>query len=297
MRLHPNMPEKAIRTRFMPPRAAILPVLAIGVFWTTAPAQESRKLGWVDKAELSYLMTGGNAVTSTLGIRNSLVRTWANDLIEIQASAVRAHATTSSRRAVGTADEFSIVEQRTERLVAENYQLAVQYDRRITDRWAANAGLSWDRNLFTGVESRLVAAAGAGTVWIATAKTKFKTNTNLTYTTRKYVSAARSFHIGFQGTWDFERKLTETTTLSGQFVLDESLKDMSDWRGDMVNSLGVAMSKNLALKVSVRLFYANKPARERVPLDTENGSPTGLTVLHSLQKLDTFVTTSLVVNF
>lgn len=275
----------------------ILAALAIAVLSTSARAQESRKLGWVDKAELSYLMTGGNAVTSTLGIRNTLVRTWANDLIKIQASAVRAHATTSNRRAVGTVDRFSIVEERTERLVAENYQLAVQYDRRITDRWMANVGLSWDRNLFTGVESRLVAAMGAGTVWIATAKTKFRTNYYLTYTTRKYISAERSFLLGFQGTWDFEKKLTETTTLSGQLALDESLKDTEDWRGDMANSLGVAMSKNLALKVSLRLLYANKPARERVPLDTAEGSPTGLAVLHSLNKLDTVVTTSLVVNF
>lgn len=292
-----HMPEKAMRTLLARTRSVILAVLALAVLWTTAQAQEARKLGWVDKAELSYLMTGGNAVTSTLGIRNTLIRTWANDLIKIQASAVRAHATTSSRRAVGTADQFSIVEERTERPVAENYLVAVQYDRRITDRWMANIGLSWDRNLFTGVESRLVAAAGAGTVWIAAAKTKFKTNYNLTYTARKYVSADRSFLLGFQGVWDFEQKLTDTTTLGGQFTLDESLKDTSDWRGDMVNSLGVAMSKNLALKVSLRLLYANKPAREKVPLDTEDGLPTGLAVFHSLHKLDTLFTTSLVVNF
>lgn len=270
---------------------------AYAVLRTPVWSQDGRKLGWTDKAELSYLMTGGNAVSSTLGIRNTLIRTWANDQIKILASAVRAHATTSSRRAVGTADLFTVVEQKTERLVAENYVAGIQYDRRITNRWAANIGLGWDRNLFTGVESRLVAAAGAGTIWISKPKTKLKTNYDITYTTRKYVSAERSFHLGFRGSWDYEQKLIETTTLSGQFVFDESLRDMSDWRGDMINSVGVAMSKNLALKVSLRFLYANKPAQERLPLDAADGFPTGSTVLHSLRKLDTFITTSLVVNF
>jgi len=282
------------KTRILP---AILAALAVGASWASVEGQDARAIGWADKAELSYLMTGGNAVTSTLGISNILIRTWANDQIKFQVSAVRAHATTSTRRAVGTADRFSIAEEKSKQLVAENYFADLQYDRKISDRWSAAIGLGWDRNRFSGVESRFVAAAGAQTVWIAAAKTKFKTDYHVTWTARKYISAEQSTFLGFRGTWDFEQKLTETTTLSSQLLVDESLKDLADWRGDMVNALGVAMSKNLALKVSLRLLYANKPAQEKIPLDSAEGISTGLTVLHGLKKLDSIVTTSLVVNF
>ena len=64
----------------------------------------------------------------------------------------------------------------------------------------------------------------------------------------------------------------------------------------MVNSLQVAMSSNLALKVSLQWLYDNMPSF------TEATDPGGLlapgqVALVELEKLDTIFTLSLVVNF
>ena len=262
-----------------------------------AAAEESRKPAWMDKAEFSFVSTGGNAQSSSLGIANTLTRTWARDQLRLTANVLRAHGTTVTRRAVGAAGGFAVVEDRAEQLVAENYALGALYDRSVSKRWTLNAGLSWDRNRFTGVASRLVAVLGGGTAWLDAERAKLRTAYGLTVTSRKYVSADRTSFVGFRATSDYERKLGPSAAVSGRLIFDEDFGDLADWRGEMVNSLSTAMSKRLALQVSVRWLYANRPAFEEIPLFGPDGSAAGSTVPVPLHKLDSFFTTSLCLNF
>ncbi|HSA96520.1 MAG TPA: hypothetical protein VLJ16_10730, partial [Acidobacteriota bacterium] len=81
------------------------------------------------------------------------------------------------------------------------------------------------------------------------------------------------------------------------FVFDENLQEMRDWRFDWVNSVTASISRSLALKLSLRMLYTNVPALQMLPLFDDLGEPTGLTVPYPLKKLDTFLTTSIVINF
>ncbi|MGQ9801181.1 MAG: hypothetical protein ACUVRL_05915 [Candidatus Saccharicenans sp.] len=72
---------------------------------------------------------------------------------------------------------------------------------------------------------------------------------------------------------------------------------MKDWRFDWTNSLTATVSRSIALKVSYKMLYAHLPATTFLPLFDNLGVPTGLTVPYSLKKLDSFFTTSLVINF
>jgi hypothetical protein len=77
---------------------------------------------------LSYVVTGGNTDTSTFSFGDTLKRSWAKDALTIKAFALSSHATTSTMTAQGTETEYTVLEQKTSNLVAENFLLSTEYD-------------------------------------------------------------------------------------------------------------------------------------------------------------------------
>jgi putative salt-induced outer membrane protein YdiY len=277
---------------------ALLAILAAGLVPAWAEGEEPPKTeGWKSKAELGYVLTGGNSSTSTLSLADTSTRKWERDALTIKAFALRSKATTVTRTAVGTETDFTVVEQKTERLVAENFLVSVLYDHRLAKKVVLQFGLGWDRNKFAGLASRVIVTAGTGYAWAETSRTVFKTDGGFTYTLRKYFGKAASSFAGFRAIASFDQKILPTSSFTSQFIFDENLKRAVDWRYDWTNSVTASISKALALKASLRILYAHVPAEEMVPLFDLAGQPTGQTVPVPLKRVDTFFTTSLVVNF
>ncbi len=263
-----------------------------------ASAELKGKLaGWKATAEVSYVLTGGNQATSAFSLGTNLSRSWEKDSLLFKTFVLRSNSTTITRTAVGTEDDFDLVVEKTRRLIAENYLLSGQYDRKISKRFLFQTSLSWDRNKFAGIDSRFLFTAGTGYAFADTEKTKFKANAGLTYTLRKFLGQDATSFAGFRFDVLFSQKLSATASVSSQFILDDNLKKMSDWRYDWTNSVTASINKALALKTSLRLLYAHLPPSQSVPLFDLGGNPTGLDVLVPLKNLDTFFTTSIVINF
>ena len=263
-----------------------------------APPQENpNPPGWDVSSEVSYVVTGGNAASSAFSLGGSVKRNWGNDTLVVKAFLLRSNATTITRSAVGTETSFEIVEERDRRLVAENYQLSGQYDRWLAKKLLAQAGLAWDRNRFAGVAGRAILVAGLGWAPVETKKAQFKAEAALTYTLRKYVGQETTSFAGFRTIVSASYKPLEKSSVGTQFIFDDNLKKFRDWRYDWTTSVSASVSKSLALKTSLRLLYAHLPAEEQVPLLGPGGEETGLLVPVPLRRLDTFFTTSLVINF
>jgi putative salt-induced outer membrane protein YdiY len=276
----------------------LLPLLAMGPAPVRGEESPKRLVGaWKATAELSYVVTGGNTSTSAFSLGTTFKRNWEKDALTIKGFALSSHDTTVTRSAVGTETDFNVIELKTKRLVAENFIVAAQYDHNLSKKVVAQFGLGWDRNRFAGVASRAILSAGAGYAWVETKRTLFKTDGGLTYTMRKYFGQSASSFAGFRGIATFEQKILETSSFASQFIFDENLKRTVDWRYDWTNSVTASISKSLALKTSLRILYAHLPADEAVPLFDLDGLPTGLTVPVPLNKVDTFFTTSIVINF
>ncbi|HEX5042297.1 MAG TPA: DUF481 domain-containing protein [Candidatus Polarisedimenticolaceae bacterium] len=270
-------------------------LMAGGTAWAEEP-----KLGWGDQAELSYVLTAGNSESSTLGFKNELKRTWEKATFSFKLAAIRAEATTFFRTAVGTPDAFVFIEDKESSLTAENYLAALRYDRKVSDFLFWYGGASWDRNRFAGVENREIVEGGLGNVWVDRDDVKFKTTYALTYTDQEDVVEVPDQDGTFAGVrlgWDYLHAFGANTTYVNTLVLDDNLEDTSDWRGDMVNSLTVTMTKRLALKASLKWLYDAQPSFEAVPLQDTLGVPTGELALVELENLDTIFTTSLVLNW
>ena len=262
--------------------------------------EEEPTYGWTDSADLSYIVAGGNSEASTLGLRNSLVRTWKGARFTLETGALRAETTTTGRVALGTEDSFRIDESSQTAVSAEQYYLRGRYDRTISDRLFWFAGGGWDRNEPAGVKDRLYGVGGIGHVWFERKEAHFRTDYGVTYTRQEDVFEApggSEGYVGLQLGWDYLRHLGTATSYGNVLKLDANLDETSDYRADMTNSIAVSMSDRLALKVSLQLLYDNLPSLTAVPLLTAEGTPTGLTVLTPLEELDTQFTTALVVTF
>ncbi len=253
--------------------------------------------GWEAKAEVSYVVTGGNSSTSAFSLGTALSRNWEKDKVIIKSYLLRSFSTDVTRTAVGTEADFAVTEEQVQRLVAENYSLSGQYDHRISKKFRFQAGIGWDRNRFAGVAGRFVFSAGAGYAFLETERTEIKTNAGLTFTMRKYIGEELTSFAGFRWNFEAEHKIGENSSLSSHFIFDENLKKTEDWRFDWTNSAAASLSNPLAIKVSLRFLYSHLPALESIPLFDAGGVDTGLTVRVPLKKLDTIFTTSLVINF
>ncbi|MGQ9801180.1 MAG: DUF481 domain-containing protein [Candidatus Saccharicenans sp.] len=153
---------------------------------------------WKVTAELSYVVTGGNTATSAFSLGTGLTRKWTKDSLTLKTFILRSTATTYNRWAVGTETDYSIVEEATKALVAENYLISGGYERKFTSKLLGQLGLSWDRNKFAGVDRRYMVSAGLGYVWIEKERTSVKINAGLTYSSRKYIGQETTSFAGFR---------------------------------------------------------------------------------------------------
>lgn len=258
-------------------------------------AQDERPLGWADQAELTFVMTGGNASASTLGLKNTLLYNWPRATFQLAAGGVRTESGIITRTATGTSTDFDVVEDTNNELTAENYYLRSRYDHQVGSAAYLFGGAGWNRNTFAGIQNRYNFVSGAGRAWVDTEDRRFKTDLGLTYTIQDDVvedPTSQDSFLGLRAEYDALRRLTETTMFASTLGVDENLNETSDLRADWTNSLTVTMSANLAIKTSLQLLFDNEPSLVEVPLASGTG-----TVLTPLGKTDSVFTVAVVASF
>ena len=259
---------------------------------SSAGAQEE-ETGWKDVAELTFVLTSGNATSSTFGFKNTADYLWSNAAFQLSAGGIRTNTGATVRTATGTPENFSISESTDTETTAENYFVRSRFDRNFSEASFVFAGAGWDRNTFAGVDNRYGFVTGAGRTWFAEDTRKLKTDLGLTYTLQDDVvenpDVDDSF-MGVRGSYDYFRQLTGNTGFNSVLVADQNLNETSDLRADWTNSLSVAMSDRLALKASFQVLYDKTPSLVAVPLGDGE-------VLTPLGKVDNMFTVAIVANF
>jgi putative salt-induced outer membrane protein YdiY len=255
-------------------------------------AQDAPELGLQNVAELTVVMTSGNATSRTFGVANTTTYRWPASSIQFGIGGVRAESGVTTRTATGTPDDFEIVKETDTEKTAENYFARARYDRTLGPAFLFG-GAGWTRNTFAGIQNRYAMVAGVGRAWSDTEESRFKADVGVTYTIQKDVvevpDADDSF-VGARATVDFFCTLTPTTTYGSLLVVDENFDETDDLRADWTNSVAVAISDNLALKASYQMLFDNLPALTGVPLGADE-------VLVPLEKTDGTVTIAVVVDF
>jgi putative salt-induced outer membrane protein YdiY len=294
---------------------------------------EEKKKRWSNATELSLVVTEGNSNTETVGFRENLG--WKTERAK---TGIKLNATLSN-----TADDrfrqvdpgvtwvpgetpinftTSLVEPATEPDV-EKYFAEGRYDRKISEKFTWNAGLSWDRNLDAGILSRTIFFAGVGNIWLSGDDHKFRTSYSWSETNREEENPDPEKEEKFGGIrlhLYYMKKWFGTTTLDFDWTVNTNIEDAADWSADLLQGIAVSINKTLALKFSLQFLYNNEPALEDIDLVAQvdlvdpdgipgSGDEFFVTVesggveieLGEMQErkkpLDTVINTSLVINF
>jgi putative salt-induced outer membrane protein YdiY len=240
-----------------------------------------------NSAELSLVTTSGNAESTSYGFKDRFVANWwPKSSLEINAGAIRVESTTK------TFDPDTGDEDDDTQTSASSKWLNARYNHKITDRFFWFAGAGWDRNRFSGINSRYTGFAGVGNIWADREDFKFRTDYAASWTKQEDFPenpTADDSYVGVRLSDGLLWKLGANTVFTNETIINENLDETSDFRVDMTNALAVSMTTHLALKVSLQWLYDNEPAALVL-------SPTG-EVLAEADDLDTIFTASLVVNF
>jgi putative salt-induced outer membrane protein YdiY len=281
-------------------RTSKIPALLAGVLVVSAPlvwAQDSEEeLGWELTGEVSFVTTGGNAEAETLGLGLTAVHTRENDELSFAAGGLRAESTTVNRFAIGTPDDFQVVEDSETDLTAEHFYLRGRYQQDFGEQTFWFAGLGWERNELAGFTRRVSAVGGLGRQWYDSERGHFRTDAGLTFTTQEdvvEVAGGSDDFLGLRLSYDYGRQLTETTDFSSVLIIDENLDESEDLRANFLNSLSVSINELLSLKLSLHLFYDNLPSLAAVTLFDPTGREIG-SVRTELDELDTVFSVAVV---
>lgn len=274
----------------------------LAVLGLVAPAalqaqDDEEDLGWHDTAELTFVLTEGNASSTTFGFKNALEHVWPNAKFRFGAGGIRVESTTFDRTAVGDPDDFRVEEIEDSEVTAESYYLRTRYDRDISEALFWYAGTGWSRNTFAGIDSRVVTVGGLGNTWYESEVSAFRTDYGLTYTSQDNVDGSSTNFGGVRVSWEYWRDVTDNTRFESVLIVDENFDESSDLRADLLSALAVAMNQHLSLKVSYQVLFDNDPSLEAIPLFAVGGDPTGVDVLTPLDELDTIFTIGLVIGF
>lgn len=256
-------------------------------------AQEAASVDFSNSAELTLVLTAGNASSSTLGFKNTAELVRGKQGFKLSLGAVRTESGITTRTASGTPENFTVSETTESEITAENYFVKGRFDQALSDAAVFFTGAEWDRNTFAGIQNRYGFIGGAGRKWYEEETRHFKTDAGVTYTIQKdvvEVPDTDDSSLGLRATLDLLHPLTETAAFTSLLAVDQNLETTKDLRADWTNALTVAMSERLALKTSLQLLFDNEPALASVPLGDGE-------VLTPLGKTDTVFTVAIVANF
>lgn len=283
-------------------RYALLPVLACGALAAQAPAPDAPKRPWSDKASFSWVSVDGNAKSQSFGFANEYKYAWSDATFAFNAGGVRVNTTAFNRSAFGPdMSTVTVQESETTATTAENYYANLRYDHNITDRLLWFGAAAWDRNVPSGIDSRVIGTGGLSYWWIKEDRTKLRTDLGAGYTKISPVLETAGFQDSF-GTWSvgafFEKKFLAASSFTSNLQVTDSFKDSKAYLGLWQNALTVSMNSHLALQVGYNLTYNNKPAFVAVDvIQTPVATPPVVLgqVPVQLKKTDTILTTSLVI--
>ena len=258
------------------------------------------KPGWSDRAALVFAVASGNASSRSLGFRNTLSLRSDKNLFFVDVFGFRAANTTTARVAGGlTVEQAEIFERRTTRVSAERYLIRTKLDRRVARRLYAFGAGGWERNRFSGIDSRSFIAFGVGNIWLESPRSLWRTDYGLARIRQvNPVAPDRSEPFAALRTssklWAI---VGDRVRLENDFIADFNLQRGSDYRIDTIQSASFGVAGRLRLRVSFQLLYANDRPLAVDFVELPSGEFTGEQVQLRLGHFDTFLTVAFVVDF
>jgi hypothetical protein len=301
--------------------AVLLVAVGLALGAAASAMAQAKPQGWGATANLSGVLTSGNADTTSGAVKAHLEYNWLRTYFNLDGGALWAASKQAQQNglpdfyAVGPKvpdltscqGSCAITDNREMKSTAQNYFGEIGLERRITERFYFTVGGGYLRDLFSGVERKVDGRAGVGYIFMQPNSWEFKTAILATYTDQQEKvpdPTTKEQYAGLRGLLDFGAKFGERkqNAFTSKLAVDENLQVTQDLRTTWDNALTVSMTDRLALQLGAKLAYRNLPALREVPLyapgsvGAPNSQPIGK-VTTPYEKLDSQFTVALVVNW
>jgi putative salt-induced outer membrane protein YdiY len=203
---------------------------------------------WQLDSELSFVATGGNTDTQTLGT--------AGDLRHRQG---RWNSTARGSFVRSTAGGIES---------ARALLLEVRPGRELTPRLTLFGRTGFRRDLFAGIESRLAYGAGLAYRVIDNRRQELQVEGGGGYDRERRLGAAELRFGTVQGRLNYRWRVSPSLTVDNAAAVAADPQDAGNWRGSNKASATVSVSRMLSLKLSHALEYLNEPVPGFRQIDT-----------------------------
>lgn len=239
-------PAAARQTAPQPPATDGEPAAETAETAETAAAAEPV---WEGSLGLSYLATSGNSDTQTVGADLGLERKPRPWGLSLKAAFNR--------------------NQEDGEKTAERYFAGVRALRSLSERWELFAGLSGERDEFSGIDLRAVVEAGGLYHLLTGPVHTLAFDAGLTWTDEDLLPPARdSESLGGVAGFKYGWKISEGATFGQRVLYYPNFDTSDDWRVESETALAAALSQRLALKVGYEVRYRNRPVGDNDDTDT-----------------------------
>ncbi len=213
---------------------------------TAPPAEESP---WSASAAFSYLSTGGNTDTSSLGLKLEAARKPAPWGIELKALSDRA-------------------EQDGE-LTAERFYAGARATRALEAGPELFFGLSFEQDEFSGIDLRTIAEAGVTLTAIDTEAQELIFDLGLTYTDEDRLDPELDTEgLGAVLGLKYERNFNEHVSFHQTLTYFPNFEESEDWRAESTSALTATLTDHFAMQLGYEIRYRNQPVGDREEKDT-----------------------------
>lgn len=232
------------------PVAALLAAPGSGAAQEAAPAVDvGQEPAWSGDVGLSYLATGGNTETESLGLDLEAQRRpepWGLDVKALFHSSERDGEKTSER-----------------------YFASVRGKRTTGRRWELFTGFSAERNKFQEIDLRAILEAGALYKALLGPRHVLGLDFGVTFTDEQRVPPlADEDFFGALAGLRYDWAISETASLSQRLAYRANFDDSGDWRADSLSSLTAAINERLAVRLGYEIRYRNEPLDDNDDTDT-----------------------------
>ena len=218
----------------LPARVAIAGTILLFLNATPLFAQDEPETGLSNSTELSWVALTGNSKSNTFGVRNVFLYKWPNAYFEWEFGIVRASSRDGDRFALGTEDDFEIVEPLT-KIDSNRVYNRMRYARDLSARFFWYASFNSDRDEPSNLNFRFTPAGGAGNFWKKTEALVFQTGYGISYTSEDLDLEGTSNFGGYQLFYQLNATVRERTTIESNLTFDGSFKEADNHRFDWLN--------------------------------------------------------------
>jgi putative salt-induced outer membrane protein len=222
-----------------PPPAAVS-----GQFAKTTPPPPR----WERSAELSFVGTGGNTDTQTLGAGASLV--WRPGRWTTRGRAAYVRSVTSTA------------------VTAESLVAEIRQSRALSTRADTFARLEYLVDRFAGIDNRLTVDAGLGWLLLQTGPHSVKVDAGFGGTREFRLTGETQAFASASTTAIYSWKLSPSTALNEQATLSADVTSLSNWRLQNALNTTAAMTRLFSVRISHELKRTNRPVEGFLKTDT-----------------------------